>query len=97
MTHLAIIYLGHKGVYALGGIMGLADVDPFILSVAQSSGGDVPVVVGAAGIVIAASSNNIAKGVYAYTFSDRKTGMQSLSLLTMLAFAGLLPLIWLLR
>ena len=97
VTHLAIAYLGHKGIYALGGIMGLADVDPFILSVAQSSGRDVPVIVGAAGIVIAASSNNIAKGVYAYTFSDRKTGMQSLSLLTMLAFAGLLPLIWLLR
>jgi uncharacterized membrane protein (DUF4010 family) len=77
VTHLAIVYLGHKGVYALGGIMGLADVDPFILGIAQSAGHDVPVIVGAAGIVIAAASNNIAKGCYAYGFSDRNTGRHS--------------------
>jgi len=33
--------------------MGLADVDPFILGIAQSAGHDVPVVVGAAGVVVA--------------------------------------------
>ena len=97
VTHLAIVYLGHKGVYALGAIMGLADVDPFILGIAQSAERDVPVIVGAAGIVVAAASNNVAKGFYAYCFSDRKTGLQSLSLLTSLALAGLMPLIWLLR
>jgi uncharacterized membrane protein (DUF4010 family) len=77
--------------------MGLADVDPFILGIAQSAGHDVPVIVGAAGIVIAAASNNIAKGCYAYGFSDRNTGRQSLSLLAGLALAGLLPLVWLLK
>ncbi|HST11100.1 MAG TPA: DUF4010 domain-containing protein [Terriglobales bacterium] len=97
VTHLAIVYLGHKAVYALGGIMGLADVDPFILGIAQSAGRDVPVLVGAAGIVIAAASNNVAKGFYAYGFSERTTGRQSLSLLVGLAVAGLMPLIWLLR
>jgi uncharacterized membrane protein (DUF4010 family) len=97
VTHLAIVYLGHKGVYALGGIMGLADVDPFIMGIAQSAGHDVPVIVGAAGIVIAAASNNVAKGCYAYGFSDRKTGLQSLCLLAGLAVAGLIPLVWLLR
>jgi hypothetical protein len=55
------------------------------------------VVVGAAGIAIAAASNNIAKGCYAYGFSDRKTGLQSLCLLTGLALAGLMPLLWVLR
>ena len=96
-THLAIVYLGHKGVYVLGGIMGLADVDPFILGIAQSAGRDVPVGVGAAGITIAAASNNVAKGFYAYGFSDRKTGLQSLCLLMFLALVGLMPLTWLLR
>jgi uncharacterized membrane protein (DUF4010 family) len=96
VTHLAIVYLGRKGVYALGGIMGLADVDPFILGIAQSTGRDVPVIVGAAGIAVAAASNNVAKGFYAYCFSDRKTGLQSLSLLTTLALGGLIPLLWLL-
>lgn len=97
VTHLAIVYLGHKGVYALDGIMGLADVDPFILGIAQSAERDVPAIVGAAGIVVAAASNNVAKGFYAFCFSDRKTGSQSLSLLASLALAGLMPLIWLLR
>ncbi len=97
VTHLAVVYLGHKGVYALGGIMGLADVDPFILGIAQSAGRGVPVIVGAVGISVAAASNNIAKGVYAYSFSDRTTGLQSLVLLTSLALAGLVPLIYLLR
>jgi uncharacterized membrane protein (DUF4010 family) len=97
MTHLAITYLGHKGVYALGGIMGLADVDPFILGIAQSAGRDVPVSVGAAGISVAAVSNNLAKAFYAYCFSDRKTGLQSALLLGSLALAGLIPLVWILR
>jgi uncharacterized membrane protein (DUF4010 family) len=97
MTHLAITYLGHKGVYALGGIMGLADVDPFILGIAQSAGRDVPVSVGAAGISVAAVSNNLAKAFYAYCFSDRKTGLQSALLLGSLALVGLIPLAWILR
>jgi uncharacterized membrane protein (DUF4010 family) len=97
VTHLAIVYLGNKGVYALGGIMGLADVDPFILGIAQSAGRDVPIMIGAVGIAIAAASNNIAKGFYAYCFSGRKTGLQGLSLLTGLALAGLIPLFFLLR
>lgn len=96
-THLAVSYLGNKGVYALGGIMGLADVDPFILGIAQSAGRDVPVTVGAAGIVVAAASNNVAKGFYAFGFSNRKTGKQSLALLLSLAVAGLTPLIYLLK
>jgi len=96
VTHLAVVYFGNKGIYALGGIMGLADVDPFILGVAQSAGRDVAVTVGAVGIAVAATSNNIAKGFYAYSFSNRQTGSQSLALLLGLAVAGLAPIIWLL-
>lgn len=97
LTHLAITYLGQKGVYALGGIMGLADVDPFILGITQSAGHDVAVKVGAIAITIAATSNNLAKACYAYGFSDRKTGLQSFSLLASLCLAGLVPIAWLLR
>lgn len=97
VTHLAIVYLGNKGIYALGGIMGLADVDPFILGIAQSAGRDVPILIGAAGIAIATASNNIAKGFYAYCFSARRTGLQGLALLAGLAMAGLMPLLYLLR
>lgn len=97
ITHLAVTYLGAKGVYGLAAIMGLSDVDPFILGVTQSAGRDTPLVVAAVGIAIAAASNNVVKGFYAYGFSDRRTGLFSLSLLLALALLGLTPLIWLLR
>ena len=53
--------------------------------------------VAAAAILIAASSNNLVKGIYSFSLSDRKTGVLSLSLLAALAAAGLTPLLWLAR
>jgi len=97
ITHLAVVYVGSKGVYALGAMMGLSDVDPFILGITQSAGHDTSLVVGAVGIIIAAASNNVMKGIYAYSFSDPQAKVQSLCLLLALAAAGLTPLIWLLR
>jgi uncharacterized membrane protein (DUF4010 family) len=94
-TRLASVYLGKGGVYALGTIMGLADVDPFIMGMIQSAGVATPLFVAASGILIAAASNNVAKGIYAFAISDRRTGIQSLSLLVALAILGLAPLLWL--
>jgi uncharacterized membrane protein (DUF4010 family) len=96
-THLVAQHLGSAGVYGLAGVMGLADVDPFIMGMTQSAGTATSLVVASAAIAIAAASNNIVKGAYAYSLSDRKTGMQSLGLLVCLALAGLAPLVWLLR
>jgi uncharacterized membrane protein (DUF4010 family) len=96
-THLVITYLGKAGVYSLAALMGVTDVDPFIMGVTQSAGTATPVTVAAAGILIAASSNNLVKGIYAYTMSDRKTGIESLCWLAGLAIAGLTPLLWIAR
>jgi uncharacterized membrane protein (DUF4010 family) len=94
-THLAVTYLGKKGVYTLAALMGVTDVDPFIMGMTQSAGGVTSLRVASAAILIAAASNNLAKGIYAYGWSDRKTGVQSLCLLGALAVAGLAPLLWL--
>ncbi len=96
-THLVAQHLGSGGVYGLAGVMGLADVDPFIMGMTQSAGTATSILVASAAIAIAAASNNIVKGVYAYSLSDRKTGIQSLGLLLGLALAGLAPLVWLLK
>jgi len=92
ITHIALLYLGRAGLYALAGIMGVTDVDPFILSLANSASTLTPVAVAGGAIVIAAASNNLIKGIYAYSFGDRRTGLQGLALLTSLALLGLLPL-----
>jgi uncharacterized membrane protein (DUF4010 family) len=94
-THLAIAYLGHGGLYALAAVMGVTDVDPFIMGMTQAGGQATPMVSAAAAILIAASSNNLVKGIYAYALADRKTGLMSLSLLIFLGIAGLTPLAWL--
>ena len=94
-TRLAAVYLGKAGVYTLAAIMGVADVDPFIMGMTQAAGTVTPVSAAAVGILIAAASNNIVKGIYAYSLADRQTGRQSLFLLGTLALLGLTPLIWL--
>jgi uncharacterized membrane protein (DUF4010 family) len=94
-TQLAVTYLGRGGVDALAAIMGVTDVDPFIMGLTQAAGTLTPLKVAAGAMLIAAASNNLVKGIYAYSLADRKTGVQSLAFLTGLAAAGLVPLIWL--
>jgi uncharacterized membrane protein (DUF4010 family) len=94
-THLAVTYLGKAGVYTLAALMGVTDVDPFIMGMTQSAGGVTPLKVASAAILIAAASNNLVKGIYSYIWSDRRTGVQGLCLLGGLAVAGLAPLLWL--
>lgn len=93
-TQLAVTYLGRTGVNTLAAVMGVTDVDPFIMGMTQAAGTVTAVKVAAAAVLIAASSNNVIKGIYAYSLADRKTGVQSLILLVALAAAGLIPLFW---
>jgi uncharacterized membrane protein (DUF4010 family) len=94
-TQLVVKYLGNGGVDTLAAIMGLADVDPFIMGLTQAAGAMTPVKVAAGAILIAASSNNIMKGIYAYSLARGKTGALSLTFLLTLAAGGLVPLLWL--
>ena len=93
-TQLAVAYLGRAGINTLAAIMGVTDVDPFILGITQTAGAGPSLKLGAEAVVIAASSNNFVKGIYAYAFADRKTGIQSICLLAALAALGLVPLFW---
>jgi hypothetical protein len=74
--------------------MGVTDVDPFIMGMTQAAGTLTPLREAAAAVLIAAASNNLIKGIYSYSLADRKTGIQSLSLLAGLAALGLVPLFW---
>jgi uncharacterized membrane protein (DUF4010 family) len=93
VTHVALLHLGRDGLFALAGVMGVTDVDPFILSLAASNATLTPVALAGGAIVIAAASNNLIKGVYAYGLADRRTGLQALVLLAILSLLGLLPLL----
>ena len=95
ITQLALKYLGSAGINALAAIMGVADVDPFIMGMTQAAGAVTALKLAAGSILIAAASNNFAKGIYAYTLADRETGREAVSLMTGLAVLGLVPLFWL--
>lgn len=95
LTHFAIQHGGEKGLYLIGTVMGVVDVDPFVLGLTQSAGAQTAVALAAGAILVTAASNNIVKGIYAYSFGDRRTGLQSALLLFALAVAGLAPLVWL--
>jgi len=94
-TQLAATYLGRAGIRILAAIMGVADVDPFVMGMTQAAGTLTPLNVAASGVLIAAASNNLAKGIYSFSLADRKTGTQSFALLLALTVAGLAPLFWL--
>jgi uncharacterized membrane protein (DUF4010 family) len=94
-TRLAVVYLGKGGVYGLAAVMGVTDVDPFIMGMTQSAGSATPFSVGASAILVAAASNNLVKGIYAYSLCDRATGRQTLLLLAGLSVLGMVPLLWL--
>ncbi|OIR16390.1 MgtC family protein [mine drainage metagenome] len=91
-THFAIAYLGEGGVYTLAAVMGVTDVDPFIMGLTQATPTLTPLHVASSGILIAASSNNVIKGIYAFALSSRRTGTMSLVFLLALAAFGLAPL-----
>lgn len=93
-TQLAVTYLGKAGVDTLAAIMGVSDVDPFIMGMTQAAGTLTPLKVASAAVLIAAASNNFVKAIYARALAGRKTGTQSFALLAGLAVAGLIPLFW---
>jgi uncharacterized membrane protein (DUF4010 family) len=94
VTHYVLLYLGHAGFYSLAGITGLTDITPFIMSLTQSAKTNTPLELAAAGITIAASSNNLIKGFYARGFADKRTGTEGLILLAAYAAVGLAALAW---
>lgn len=94
LTHFAIEHGGEKGLYLIGTVMGVVDVDPFVLGLTQSAGAQTAIGLAAGAILVTAASNNVVKGIYALSFSDRRTGLQSALLLFALAAAGLVPLLW---
>jgi uncharacterized membrane protein (DUF4010 family) len=89
VTQLVARTLGAAAVYALAAVMGTVDIDPFILGLTQSAGAATPLHMACVAILIATASNNLMKGVYAFIFGDRRTGLLALILMALAAAATL--------
>ncbi len=79
---------GISGIYSLAAIVGVTDIDPFVLNLAQGGTTGVPNTALAAAILIAASSNNVLKAAYAAFFAGGRATTASAAALVLLAVAG---------
>jgi len=79
---------GEAGLYGLAAIVGAADIDPFVLSIAAGSAAPLPVTAGVAAILIAASSNNLLKAAYAAIFAGGRATLAPAVALALLALGG---------
>ncbi len=66
-----VAHFGTAGVYTLAAIVGVTDIDPFVLNLAQGGAAGITMGAAAAAILIAASSNNLLKAGYAMGFAGR--------------------------
>jgi uncharacterized membrane protein (DUF4010 family) len=80
--------LGEGGLFALAAIVGTTDIDPFVLNIAAGGVAPFSPNIGVAAILIAASTNNLAKVVYAAGFGGRRLVAGPASALGLLALAG---------
>jgi len=79
---------GAKGILALSAVVGVTDIDPFILNLAQGGVTGMPDTLLSAAVLIAAASNNVAKAGYAVGFGGAAARRPAL-LLLLLALAGI--------
>jgi uncharacterized membrane protein (DUF4010 family) len=90
VSNWAKTQFGTSGIYALAAIVGVTDIDPFVLNLAQGGTAGLSNSAIAAAILIAASSNNILKAIYAAVFGGGRATAVSAAVLVLLAAAGVI-------
>jgi len=80
---------GTSGVYTLAAVVGITDIDPFLLSLAQGSVHSMAAGPIGAAILIAASSNDVLKAVYTAVFARGRGVLPAVASLVVLAVVGL--------
>ena len=75
-------YLGGAGVLGLAAVVGVTDIDPFVLGLAQGGAANVGLTLAATAIVVATGSNSVLKAIYAVAFSRRRESLIPAAMLT---------------
>ena len=76
---------GKSGIFVLAAVVGIADIDPFVLNLAQGGVADLSASVAAAAILIATASNNLLKASYAAVFAGGRVAFPAVASLIVLA------------
>ncbi|MGH6994254.1 MAG: DUF4010 domain-containing protein, partial [Stellaceae bacterium] len=87
-TQWAQSRFGALGVNVLAAVVGFVDIDPFVLNLAQSGPGSLPLDGLISAVLIAMSSNNVLKAVYATIFAGWRASLPAAMALLILAAGG---------
>ncbi len=79
---------GISGILTLSAVVGVTDIDPFVLNMAQGGVANISVAVLCATVLVAASSNNVAKATYVVGFGGASAARRPAALLVLLALLG---------
>lgn len=88
VTEYVMKSFGNSGVTTLAFIVGITDIDPFLLNLLQHQGGITETVIALA-IINATNSNNILKMIYALTLSSKKLNKSLIINFSILIVSGL--------
>jgi uncharacterized membrane protein (DUF4010 family) len=86
---------GEAGIDVLAAIVGVTDIDPFVLSIAQGVAAPLSIAGAAAAVLIASASNNLLKAGYAAAFAGLRASLPAAGALVFLALCGLGLAAWL--
>ena len=89
VSAVAKAQFGVSGIYGLAAVVGVTDIDPFVLNLAQGGISGMQNADLAAAVLIAASSNNVLKAIYAASFAGGRATAASAIALVVLAALGL--------
>jgi len=87
-TQWAQSHFGEAGVNTLAAVVGFVDIDPFVLNLAQSGPSVLPLGGLISAVLIAMSSNNVLKAVYAMAFAGWRASLPAAAALAVLAAGG---------
>jgi uncharacterized membrane protein (DUF4010 family) len=76
---------GQSGILALAAVVGVSDIDPFVLNLAQGGVADLSPSVAATAILVATASNNLLKATYAAVFAGWRASLPAVVALGVLA------------
>jgi uncharacterized membrane protein (DUF4010 family) len=80
---------GSAGIYTLAAIVGVSDIDPFVLNLAQPDAQQITTDVAVGAVLVATSSNNLVKAAYALAYSGARIGVAPVAALSLLAGCGI--------
>jgi uncharacterized membrane protein (DUF4010 family) len=89
VTEYVMKSYGNSGVTSLAFIVGVTDIDPFLINLLQHTGGITETTIALA-IINATNSNNILKMVYAVSLSSKSIQHKLIINFSILAFSGLI-------